>query len=38
MCGYKIRQLDNLRNAAFRNGSIAAGPLGAFVGLDAEQI
>jgi hypothetical protein len=36
MLGDEIRQLDNLRNAALRNGPIAAGPLGAFIGLDAE--
>jgi hypothetical protein len=38
MRGYKIRQLNNQRNAAVRNGPIAARPLGAFVGLNAEQI
>jgi hypothetical protein len=34
----KIRHLNNLRNAALRHGPIAARPLGAFVGLNAEQI
>jgi len=38
MLGDKIRQFNNLRNAAFGNGPIAARPLGAFVGLNAEQI
>ena len=38
MRGDKIRQLNNLRNAALWNGPIAARPLGAFVGLNAEQI
>jgi hypothetical protein len=38
MLGDKIRQLNNLRNASLRNGPIAARPLRAFVGLDAEQI
>jgi len=38
MLGDKIRQFNNLRNAAFGSGPIAARPLGAFVGLNAEQI
>jgi hypothetical protein len=34
----KIRQLNDLRNVALRNRPIATRPLGAFVGLNAEQI